>query len=92
MSENWCTDPAGVDALRTLLIAAKNLKSINISELSIEHEKDQIKILEAFNRSPSQLTLEQIHWNEDIKLDRVGRQILDSFLTSMPNLKTMSLA
>ena len=93
ISENWIQSTAAITALVTLITFARALSSLDISDLQIEKSKQQKRIIEALVESPCAKQLTELKWNSDIKMDRVGREALESLMSRviLPKLKTIEL-
>ena len=93
ISENWIQSTAAITALVTLITFAKALSSLDISDLQIEKSKQQKRIIVALVDSPCAKQLTELKWNSDIKMDRVGREALESFTSRimLPKLKKIEL-
>ena len=74
-----------------LFTAARSLTYLDISRNEISRSKNQQRLVNALTLCPAAKHLATIKWNEDIKLDKEGKNAIEKFSQHMPKLRTLEL-
>lgn len=82
---------SAVEAIVEFIGAATNLRTLSLSDSSIQTPKNQFKIIEALKQSPCAGVFEELYWNFDIQHANVAVKILNDILTSLPKIKKVKM-
>jgi hypothetical protein len=92
INDNLATDENGsVEAIIDFIGTATNLRTLSLSDNSIQKPKNQFKIIEALKKSPCAEVFEELYWNFDIQYAKVGVQILNEILASFPKIQKVKM-
>lgn len=80
VSENFIARTPAVVALKTFIVHAKAVTTLDISALMIEKTRDHEQLIQNLSKSQIAQSLVSLNWNSDIKVDETGRGAIEQFL------------